>query len=86
MLAHDSWLGSLTVPGDKLPSRSKDSLPGLTAEWRQDDSEHCASAIALEQQLSLMFSNDSIAHEEAKPGPALFGREVRLEQVMSVFI
>jgi hypothetical protein len=37
------------------------------AEWRQDHSEHRASAIALEQKLSLMLAHDCLLYEQVQP-------------------
>src|SRR5437016_14245600 len=53
----DRTLGQLAESSKRL------ALPS-TAEWRQDHSEHHASAIALEQKLSLMPTPDKLTYEE----------------------
>jgi hypothetical protein len=57
-----------------------------TAEWRQDDREDRTVAIPFEQELALMLAHDPIGHEQTEPRPALFGREVGLEQVMPLVV
>jgi len=44
-----------------------------TAEWRQDHSEYRASAIALEQKLSLMLAHDRLLYD------ALLRQRLRIE-------
>ena len=68
----DRTLGQLAESSKRL------ALPS-TAEWRQDHSEHRASAIALEQKLSLMRAHDCLLYERSCGAPRPCGPNIPLQ-------
>lgn len=61
-------------------------LVRLTAVRRKYDCEDCATPTALKQKLALVLADDAVGHEEPETSSGLFGREVRLEKMVTILV
>ena len=58
----------------------------LTVEWWKHHREDRSAMAALVDQVALMLSDNPVGHEKPKSSAGFFGREMRLEKMVTVVV